>query len=316
MRLIKTTISTAFLLLLPVHAPGMPPQDPAPQNRTAEGTAGKTGQKPAEKAEQPQKSKKQKAKTPSWPKLKFSKKSTAKDKINLLLSKKPKVQQKARDKILSYGPGVVPILLAAYHDRQKQPLLDQLRPLLDELVSKEYGPVLAVSTKSKNETLTRFTLRKLDSLEDPQYRSWFLRMTEHKNKEISDRAWYALAHIGDIDSLDFLIGKARKEWNKEKDKILPALVGLKGDEASKQLLELLEKGRLADKLAALRLLHGIGTKSSARKVATYLNSKDHALQVAAVNALLGIVDGKKPHHHLSVFDSIDIVKKWKRRMGV
>ncbi len=310
MRFKKTTITIALLLLhaqVQVLSAQMPAsaQD-APKKSASQVSPQKGGKK--------QKTKK--ALKPSWPKLKFSKKSTARDKINLLVSKKPEERRKARAKILSYGPGVAPVLLAAYHDRQKQALRDAIEPLLDELITKEYGPVLEVSSKWKNVVLTRFMLGKFDSFDDRRYRDWFLRAAKHKNQEISDGAWYALARLGETASLDFLIAKARKTWNKEKAQILPALPGLKGEAATARLLELLEHKKLEDKLTALRLLHGIGTEKSAGKIATYLNSKDNVLKVEAVNALRGIVDGKKPHDHLSVFDSINVVKKWKQRMGV
>ena len=132
------------------------------------------------------KKQKKKPEKPKWPKLKFSKKSTAKDKITQLVSKKEPVQESARAKILSYGAGVCPTLLAAYHDRQKQPILDALHPLLDELITKELGPVLEISTKDNNEILTLFTLSKLDSFEDPRYQAWFRGRTKHKNIEIAD----------------------------------------------------------------------------------------------------------------------------------
>lgn len=327
MRLIHSHVPFALLLLLQAHALGMPDPvlraasildpdigalgigDPGIQD------AGTT--QPQEKpTSKKQKAKKQKVKKPAWPKLKFSKKSTAKDKINQLVAKKPEVREKAQAKILSYGAGVVPVLLAAYHDRQKQLLRDRIRPLLDELITKEYGPVLEVSTSDKNEVLMQFALEKLDSFQDPRYAAWFRHATRHKNPAISDGAWYALARIGEQDSLQFLIEKARKSWSKEKAQILPVLGGLKGEKATDRMLALLGQKKLEDKLAALRLLHGVGTKRSANKVAAYLNSKHQVLKVEAVNALLGIMDGKKPHDHLSVFQSIDVVKKWKRRMGV
>lgn len=309
MRLYLPTIVIALPLLLQGQAPAMSAQKSVSrQESKQDADTQQTKKPPTKKTAKPEK--------PTWPRLKFSKKSTAKDKINLLVSGKPDVQAKARTKILSYGAGVAPVLLAAYHDRQKQGILDQLEPLLDQLITKEYGPVLEISTNPKNLVQTKFTLAKLDSFEDARYQSWFRKMTQVKDPEISDRAWYALARIGDAQALDFLIEKARKDWNKEKDLILPVLPGLKGDGATDKLLTLLAKKELADKLAALRLLNGVGTKKCQGKVAEYLNSGVNVLRVEAVNALLGIVDGKKPHDHLSVFESIEVVKKWKSRMGV
>jgi len=305
MRLSTLTIVIALSLLTQGLAPGMS----APESNSQQDAPAKETKKPASQ-------KKVKPTKPKWPKLKFSKKSTARDKINLLVSKKPEEQKKARAKILSYGAGVAPVLLTAFHDRQKQAILDQLEPLLDELITKEFGPVLAFSNKDKNLIQTRFTLAKLDSFKDPQYQTWFRKMTKRQEQGIQDAAWYALARIGTPDALDFLIEKSRKSWNKEKEQILPVLEGLKGQEATDILLDLLAKKELEDKLVALRLLHGIGTKKSAGKVAPYLNSGINVLRVESVNALLGIMDGKEPHDHLSVFESIEVVKKWKSRMGV
>jgi hypothetical protein len=77
----------------------------------------------------------------------------------------------------------------------------------------------------------------------------------------------------------------------------------------------LRDGDTHTKVAALRLLGGAGVKSAKFAIGTYLDASEHQVRAGAVNALRGILDGNPPYRNLSVFQAIDEVKKWKRRLG-
>jgi HEAT repeat protein len=70
-----------------------------------------------------------------------------------------------------------------------------------------------------------------------------------------------------------------------------------------------------EQIACLRLLAGCGTKDAVSPIASMLNSSNHHIRVATVNALRGIVDGQRPYANLTVFNAITEVKKWKARLG-
>ncbi|MEZ5988583.1 MAG: hypothetical protein R3F30_05580 [Planctomycetota bacterium] len=250
-----------------------------------------------------------------WPKLQYAKKEAALGYIAKLASAKQDVADKARDALAAYGPGVCPVLLAAYHERAKPGTLEALRGLLDELATKEWGPVLEREHNDKNVLLTRYIVARLDGFHDARYADYFRKVAALGDEEASLTASYALAAIGDAAALDFLIERARKDWNGEKARILAALPALKSDEVTDRLCGFLEARTTAEKLVGLRLLNAAGTKKATSKVAGFLNDESNILRVEAVNALRGIVDGKAPYDQLPVFKSIEVVKEWKRRLG-
>ncbi|MFQ5503751.1 MAG: hypothetical protein ACE5F1_03015, partial [Planctomycetota bacterium] len=123
--------------------------------------------------------------------------------------------------------------------------------------------------------------------------------------KVSHLAWLARAELGDLDSLPYLLGLAKENWKDRARDIVEVLPALKGEKATTWLVGRVREKELKTKLAALRLLWGAGT----------LGCVPVVLRIGAVNALRGIVDGEMPYKHLSVFDAIDEVKKWKRRVG-
>jgi hypothetical protein len=64
----------------------------------------------------------------------------------------------------------------------------------------------------------------------------------------------------------------------------------------------------------LNLLSACGTQGDTSAVKPFLDSDDHQIRVAAINALRGMVDGEGPIDKLPVFDAIDLAKQWKNRI--
>ena len=299
---------SALLLLL-----AFLPQDKRSTKSEVKTAAPETGQ-----ADEKQKKKKAKVK-PAWPKLKFVHKSIAREKIVQLASKNEKTAQAAKDKLLSLGAGVCPVLLQSLHSRQKEKTRAGLTVLLDELTTNEHWELLSLAYRPKNAVQAHYLLKRLASMEEKRLLPFFKKVSKqesrNKNKDRADMANYALANLGVLDALPFLLMKTREDWEKENMAIRTALPALKGDAATKVLLAELDKDDFGKKLAALRLLHGAGTKAAVSRIAKFLYSEKHGLTIGAVNALRGIVDDDPPYAHLPVFEAIDIVKKWKKRVG-
>jgi len=62
------------------------------------------------------------------------------------------------------------------------------------------------------------------------------------------------------------------------------------------------------------LLSLCGTKASFPYIKPLLDSGDASLKKAAINACRGIIENKPPLGNISVFDAIDLAKKWKERL--
>ncbi|HHI80267.1 MAG TPA: hypothetical protein ENK02_09820 [Planctomycetes bacterium] len=216
--------------------------------------------------------------------------------------------------ILRYGIGVAPVLLGALHDRQKPPIVERLTFFLDKLLTKEQAPLLVREYRPKNKTLSLYLVQKLASFNDKSLVPFFQKASKHSDPRISKTAFFALASLGDISTLPFLVKMARDHWQTENRKIRTAALNLQGKRSNEILIPMLNKADDDLRIGILRILAVAGTKESVSAVARYLDSPKHQIRVAAVNALRGIVDGEAPYANLSVFSAIEEVKKWKRRV--
>lgn len=251
----------------------------------------------------------------AWPVVKPVRLSITRDKIRQLAHKKDDKRDKARKTIVRYGVGTVPVLIKSLKDTQKPALRDAVMKLVDELVEPRYAPLVAELWTGTNKTRDLFILKTVRRLEPTKHVKLYAKGIVHGDPGIRDEATFALAHCGDKRALHPLWLLARDAWDKKNYPIREALPKLKKPACASWLLARLDKGEIIDKIATLRLLHGIGGEDSVRSVAPLLNAKEHQLRAEAVNALRGIVDGDPPFHKLSVFKAIEEVKKWKARVG-
>lgn len=252
---------------------------------------------------------------PRWPSLKPVRRSLAREKIGKLGARNAKTVAASRKQLLRYGAGVCPILLKALHPSRSPAIRAQLRSILDELAGPDHADALALAYDPRNEPRSLYLVERLRSFKLGKLRPFFVKATKHRSMKVSHLAWLARAELGDLDSLPYLLGLAKENWKDRARDIVEVLPALKGEKATTWLVGRVREKELKTKLAALRLLWGAGTLGCVPVVSVFLDSREYVLRIGAVNALRGIVDGEMPYKHLSVFDAIDEVKKWKRRVG-
>ena len=252
---------------------------------------------------------------PKWPPLKAVRRNIAKDRIPHLVSKEDSKRRAARLLLIKWGPAVCPVLLKALHQRTRPELATQIKKLLDGLVQPTHAAILATHFTGRNEPRDAFIVHKLASFEMRDLLPFFKQAAKKLKGTASYTAWYAIARFGDIAALPFLLQKAKVEWPEQNVPIREALPALHGNGATDWLMVKLRDGDTHTKVAALRLLGGAGVKSAKFAIGTYLDASEHQVRAGAVNALRGILDGNPPYRNLSVFQAIDEVKKWKRRLG-
>lgn len=250
-----------------------------------------------------------------WPVVKPVRLSIAKDKVRQLAHKKEGTRKKAKATIVRYGPGCTPVLIKALKDSLKPELKKAITALADEMLEPKYAPLVAELWTGTNKTRDLYILRTVRRLAATQHVKLFAKGIVHGDPEIREEAVFALAKCGDKRALHPLLLLARDSWDEKNYPIREALPSLKNEACSSWLRARLSQGELIDKVAVLRLLHGVGDKDSVSDVARFLDAKEHQLRAEAVNALRGIVDGEPPFHKLSVFKAIEEVKRWKARVG-
>ncbi len=277
--------------------------------------AGKIPTTPSSKTTPQSKTTPKKPPEAKWPPLKQVRKSLAKETLPRAASANEERAAKARKLILGYGPGVAPVLLEALRSRTKAKVRDVAVALLDKLIQPKHGPLLARAYTGKNAIRDRYVIGKLAQFRSKTYLSVMRKAAHHKDPAVVELASFALANLGDTAALPFLFEQTKTNWKERNYDIRVAGLALKGDKATRWLLDRLFKEDTPTKMAALRLLGVAGVRKCASTVAAYLDSQQHQLRAGAVNALRGIIDGDPPHRTLSVFQAINAVKKWKARVG-
>ncbi len=283
--------------------------------------AGKTGIPPGRKRGLPPASpfnhgkKKARKKKLRWPKLPAAQKRKAKAWIYDLAHKNPLVVRKAEQNLESLGPAVLPLLLSSMSDS-----LPVRNPALEKaalaVVRKEEAPLLAPflfhHLVSVRRLVPRLLARAGNRVVLPALKK---ALAKEKDPKAREGVILALCSMGDTAGLPGLFALARKDFFGRRDEILRAARALRGKAATRWLLGRLAGKDRKDQITALRLLALAGTRDAVPSVAPFLDAKNHALALEAINTLRSIVDGKKPMKHISVFQLIQLRKDWKARVG-
>ncbi len=125
----------------------------------------------------------------------------------------------------------------------------------------------------------------------------------------------ATAGSGSIAGMDVLHALAQSDWKSQSTALRAALAGARGQAATRVLVPLVRTTDGLARVAALRLLAAAGEGPDATDVAhAMLDIDETPVRVAAINALRALVDGEEPIDNLSVFESIELAKRWRERL--
>ncbi|MCA9002619.1 MAG: hypothetical protein KDB61_11900, partial [Planctomycetes bacterium] len=145
---------------------------------------------------------------------------------------------------------------------------------------------------------------------------WAMANKEGSHWEEEDQYLAALccAAAGSEAGLELLIDKACKKWGKVREELTLALPSLRSDDLTQRLIERFGNTERQAQVDCLRLLSLCGTPASFPYIKPLLDSGDGSIKKAAINACRGIVENLPPLGDISVFDSIELAKKWKERL--
>ena len=293
------------MIFLAAAAPQSPPQDSRthrpPIGKALSGTKKKTGKKAKRKLR--------------WPRLAPPARRKAKTWIYELAHKDPLVVRKCEEELKSLGPGVLPFLLSGMSDSLplRNPSLERVALAV---VTKKEAPLLAPYLFHHLASVRRLASGLLVKAGDPAVLPSLRKaLAAEKDPKVREGVVLALCALRDPAGLPGLFALARKDFFGRRKVILAAAGKLKGKKATRWLLKKLAGKDRKDKITALRLLAPAGTREAVPAVVPYLDSKNHALALEAINTLRSLVDGKKPMKHIGVFQLIQLRKEWKARLG-
>lgn len=242
------------------------------------------------------------------------------DVARLRKARTPQMGEEAEAALVAVGAGVVPELLPALGRERDADALARVERVLVRVTDARHTRLLAAEFGSKDLAVRTFCLRRAAEFPDPGVReaaeaAWARVAKAGDKADRAERFAAALcaASSGSVVGFDELAARAEKRWAEDGVRLRAALAGTRGPEASARAVALLA-GERAAQVTGLHLLSACGDKESAVAVKPFLESDDHQIRVAAINALRGMVDGQGPIDKLPVFEAIDLAKQWKSRI--
>ncbi len=261
-----------------------------------------------------------------WPGIPGDKAATVKTDVERLRKAgTPEMAEQADAALAAAGPMVAPSLLAAMGKERNVEARLRIEAVLDRVTGAEHTRLLAPFFADKSREVRTWALSRCaafpdkalqKSAEDALAKAKIAAEKETKDDgaqgEVYAAALCATA-AGSHAGLDVIARTAVADWGKKGAEIRAALDGVRDGESTKFAVELLAKDDRKQKVAALNLLAGCGTKDALAQVKPYLDNTDNSIRIAAINAMRGIVDGDLPIANLPVFEAIELAKKWKER---
>jgi HEAT repeat protein len=259
----------------------------------------------------------------AWPELERKLRSRLKIEIDKLRkAATPGMESSAREALAELGAKAAPRLLLALAGERKQEARERFASVLEELTDARHTRLLAEFFDNKSLELRVFCLRRVAGFPDPGVRAaaekaWKRICALDEKDRADERELYGAAlaatSSGSIQALDAVLERAKSNWRKEAKTIRAACEGARSESATEKLLKRL-KGTKQERLAALRMLSGCGTKTALPELKLLLNSSNQPVRMATIDALRGIVDGAPPLGKTSVFDTIREIDAWKERI--
>jgi hypothetical protein len=256
-----------------------------------------------------------------WPELdRATQEQVELDVRRLRKARTPEMGAEAEAALKAVGAGVVPELLPTLGKERDDEALDRIERVLLAVLGPEHTRLLAQWFDDDELEVRSFALLRCGAFPDEGVRAPAEAALERARKkgDKADRgelyaAALAVTASGSLAGFDVMTETARESWNKRGGELRVALEAVRGPQATEQAVALLG-GERDDVLAGLGLLAGCGDAASAASVKRFLDSDDHQVRVAAINALRGIVDGEGPLDKLPVFEAIELAKRWKGRV--
>lgn len=261
-----------------------------------------------------------------WPAIPTDKAATVKTDVERLRKAgTPEMAEQADAALAAAGPMVAPALLAAMGKERNVEARLRIEAVLDRVTGAEHTRLLAPFFADKSREVRTWALSRCAAFPDKALQkntedalAKAKTAAEKESKDDSAQVEvYAAAlcatSAGSHAGLDVISRAAVTDWGKKGVEIRAALGGVRDGESTKFALEVLAKDDRKQKVAALNLLAGCGTKDALAQVKTHLDSTDNSIRIAAINAMRGIVDGDLPIANLPVFEAIELAKKWKER---
>jgi len=272
----------------------------------------------------------------AWPTLDAAGRRLVGDAVERLTAARTEgMAESGRADLVALGEGAAPKLLEALGKARDGATRARIVSVLDALSAPRHTALLAAEFDNARPAVRHYCLWRVGVLGDkqlaPAAEAALARaagriakaeaagtrgeadLVDAKAEQLA--AALACAGTGSVAGLEVMLDRAASNWGDFAADGRRALLGVKGPAATAILVPKVRGGSGKPRIAALWLLAAAGEGPAAIDAAgALLDQDDTPTRVAAINVLRALVDGEAPIDNLSVFEGIELAKRWKERL--
>ncbi|MCP4092903.1 MAG: hypothetical protein GY747_05575 [Planctomycetes bacterium] len=217
--------------------------------------------------------------------------------------------------IIAIGEAAIPMCLDATARMEKVGREDAIWQVLDSiLVNDDLALAWKVLKKKAPANVRVYLTRRYADSERKDAAKFLQPLMESEDGAMAYQAARGLVLRGDTTAIAKIESQVRSRWLKESATFRADFAGVDRAPLSESVTPFLQRGRLKEKLAALRMFEMFGIKEHAPQLAAFLSESDTSLRLAAINACRVVLAGEKPLDRPSMTEIIERAEAWKAKL--
>ncbi len=253
------------------------------------------------------------AKKLAWPKLSPSASSKLKIGLRKVKSDDEEKAAEAEANLIAIGPAVAPRMARVLGGKDED-LHEPAARVLDAVLEKQHAPLIVPWMKKKQPAVRRYVTLRLARFHMNDAKGTLEKALKDKDADVQFHAALGLAGLGDFGSLDVVFAHCREGWRDIATTVHEVLEPARSRNAVEELSKRMRDADDQAVITGLRLMRSLCPRDYAIVLKSRLDAQQHAIKKEAINALRAVVDGEPPLENLSVFQAIELCKKWKARV--
>lgn len=258
---------------------------------------------------------KEKEKPPEYPKLSALDKEKFKRIMTRFKNRNPEKRKEAELEMMALGRGVVPVLISKSGTRypdQLECIFNSLAGLTDE---RDRLTLLALYD-SKVERMRFLAVLKIAGMKREDQVDFLKKALDDKNEEIRLEAALGLAFLKEPKGIGEIIFAVSRDRKDPPPRLFEPLPNLKNKTYESKFAPYLDEKQDPEvRIAAVMVITGIKDKSLKKVLNRALYDPHNLVQTTAVNGLRELLDGEGPGEYNNIFELVEEVNKWKKRLG-
>jgi hypothetical protein len=256
----------------------------------------------------------QQAPAAEWPVAKPADHEKVLAQVEQLKKADAKLHEEAKKRLVALGPVAAPLVMGHVTDRaDAAPLNRHLFLVLDQLLQRDHGALMAREAKKPKVELRRYLVRRLCRFAEPTLLAQLTATMQDKDEQTAFYAALGALALKHREALGPVLDYSKLHWPEVSALVAETLPAAKGRETAEWVFERIAKATAADQMAGLRLLRSLTDLSQAPLLKTYLAASDHAVKREAVNVARAL-HGEAPVDNLPVFQVIEMAKAWQQKL--